>query len=305
MKPKLSAGLGILTLILGVVLIAPTAEACKRKGHCGRCTKPFGNCGCVQPFCGACQMAPSGCGCGGPVPMMSPAPVLTPGPVITPSPVLPGPTMMGPSPCITTMQPVIRTEIRQQAKIIDVPVTTYRQVTVDEGSYQQVWVPKLTTKTVQQTTIQKQVRYENVPYQVVQQVPVGPVMSFAPYSTTAMGVSPIPMATNPTPAPRLSYAPIESADVATPDPYAHHHHHGDHDHSHHDHAPTPQISSNEGSGSWAKVPAKSNGEGKVELQAYELPAEVAASARPVPPPTRSAGRPSAITAWHAQNNFRN
>mgnify|MGYP006955275796 FL=1 len=208
------------------------------------------------------------------------------------------------------MQPVIRTEIRRQAQVVDVPVTTYRQVTVDEGSYQQVWVPKLTTKVIPETTVQKQVRYQDVPYQVVQQVPavqaqIAPnqVLGVAPYSTTAMGVSPVPVASNTTPVPRLSYAPIESADVATPDPYTH----GHHDHSHHHAEPTPQASSGSesGAGNWAKVPTKTSSGGTVELQAYELPAEVAASARPVPPPVRAAARPSAITAWHAQNNLRN
>lgn len=71
----------------------------------------------------------------------------------------------------TTYQPVTRTYTRRVATSVDVPVTTHKQVTVDEGSYKMVWVPKMTTKTVAETHIQKQVRYQDVPYQVVENVP--------------------------------------------------------------------------------------------------------------------------------------
>ena len=72
---------------------------------------------------------------------------------------------------VVTYQPVQTTQIRRQAVNVDVPVTTHRQVTVDEGSYQTVWVPKLVTKTVAQTQMQRQVKYVDVPYQVVHNVP--------------------------------------------------------------------------------------------------------------------------------------
>jgi hypothetical protein len=53
-----------------------------------------------------------------------------------------------------------------------VPVQTCRQVTVDEGCFQQVWVPKLVSKNIPQTVYQQQVSYRSVPYQVMQRVPV-------------------------------------------------------------------------------------------------------------------------------------
>ena len=73
---------------------------------------------------------------------------------------------------IVAYQPVTTTQVRRQAVQVNVPVTTHRQVTVDEGSYQTVWVPKVVTKTVAETRYQPQLSYVDVPYQVVQNVPV-------------------------------------------------------------------------------------------------------------------------------------
>ncbi len=72
---------------------------------------------------------------------------------------------------VTTYQPVTRTHVRREAVAVDVPVTTHKQVTVDEGGYKMVWVPKLTTKTVAETKMQRQVQYRDVPYHVVENVP--------------------------------------------------------------------------------------------------------------------------------------
>ncbi|WP_417848475.1 hypothetical protein [Thalassoglobus sp.] len=72
---------------------------------------------------------------------------------------------------VTTYQPVTRTHVRREAVSVNVPVTTHKQVTVDEGGYKMVWVPKLTTKTVAETKLQQQVQYRDVPYQVVENVP--------------------------------------------------------------------------------------------------------------------------------------
>lgn len=44
-----------------------------------------------------------------------------------------------------------------------VPVTTYRTVTVDRGSYQRVWVPRLVTQRVPQTTYQTRTIWMNQP----------------------------------------------------------------------------------------------------------------------------------------------
>jgi len=90
---------------------------------------------------------------------------------------------------VITLQPVTRMESQRQAQIVDVPVTSYQRVTVDEGAYQTVWVPKLTTKTVASTTIQKQVQYQDVPVHVVQQIP----MQFS--RTAAVPIIAVPSAT--------------------------------------------------------------------------------------------------------------
>lgn len=43
-------------------------------------------------------------------------------------------------------------------------------VTVDEGSYQTIWVPKLTTRAVARTVYQTRTAYRSVPYQVTRRV---------------------------------------------------------------------------------------------------------------------------------------
>lgn len=76
-------------------------------------------------------------------------------------------------PCTTTtMETVPRIVTRRQAYTTTVPVTTYTNVVVDEGSYQQIWVPKMVTKSVPQTSYQQQVQYKDVAVQVNDQVPV-------------------------------------------------------------------------------------------------------------------------------------
>jgi hypothetical protein len=70
-----------------------------------------------------------------------------------------------------TYQDVTRTEYRTEAQTQTVPVTTYQTVTVDEGAWQQVWVPRMVQKQVPQVTYQQQISYRQVPYQVTQRVP--------------------------------------------------------------------------------------------------------------------------------------
>ena len=64
-----------------------------------------------------------------------------------------------------------RTAYRQEQYVQCVPKTCYEQVTVDEGCYQMVWVPKPVTKTVPKTVMEKQLACRNVPYTYVQKVP--------------------------------------------------------------------------------------------------------------------------------------
>jgi hypothetical protein len=72
---------------------------------------------------------------------------------------------------VTTYRNEVVTQYRQEAVTQNVPVTTYRDIVVDEGSYQTVYVPKQVTKRIPQVTYQQQVAYRNVPVQVTRQVP--------------------------------------------------------------------------------------------------------------------------------------
>jgi hypothetical protein len=93
--------------------------------------------------------------------------------------------MLPPSPCftpppqpclvpqqVTTFRDVPQTCFRQEPICVTVPVQAARQVTVDEGCYQQVWVPKLVTRTVPQTVYQQQMAYRTVPVTTMTRVPV-------------------------------------------------------------------------------------------------------------------------------------
>jgi hypothetical protein len=72
---------------------------------------------------------------------------------------------------VTTFRNEVVTQYRTEAVTQTVPVTTYRDVVVDEGSYQTVYVPKQVTKRIPQVSYQQQVGYRTVPYQVTRQVP--------------------------------------------------------------------------------------------------------------------------------------
>ena len=71
----------------------------------------------------------------------------------------------------TVMRNEVVTQYRQEAVTQNVPVTTYRNVVVDEGGYQMVYVPKQVTKQVPEVTYQQQIAYRSVPYQATRQVP--------------------------------------------------------------------------------------------------------------------------------------
>ena len=65
---------------------------------------------------------------------------------------------------------VVATEYRNETVLETVPATVVENVTVDEGSYQTVWVPRLTTKAVARTTYQTRTACRTVPYQVTHRV---------------------------------------------------------------------------------------------------------------------------------------
>jgi hypothetical protein len=72
---------------------------------------------------------------------------------------------------ITTFRDVTETQVCHKQVVENIPVTTCKSVTVDEGGYQMVWVPKPVTKQVSQTTVRQQVKTVAVQY-VNETVPV-------------------------------------------------------------------------------------------------------------------------------------
>ena len=65
---------------------------------------------------------------------------------------------------------VLATEYRTEPIMETVPATVVENVIVDEGSYQTVWVPRLTTRAVARTTFQSHLAYRTVPYQVSRRI---------------------------------------------------------------------------------------------------------------------------------------
>jgi hypothetical protein len=120
--------------------------------------------------CGTCA-APAlpdpGC-CG---PMLTPQAVFAPQPEFCTQmqPVVE--TCMVPQQC-TTFRDVPQVCYRQEPFCQTVPVTTTRQGTVDEGCYQMVWVPRMVTRSVPQTTYQQQLAFRTVAVQSTARIPV-------------------------------------------------------------------------------------------------------------------------------------
>ncbi len=102
---------------------------------------------------------------------------------------------------VTVLQPVTETHVRQEVYTERVPVTTTKTVTVDEGGYQMVWVPKPVTKQIAQTTCVTQQKTRAVPYQVTRvvpqtvtrMVPVQTVQHVTELVPTAMVAAPAPV----------------------------------------------------------------------------------------------------------------
>lgn len=151
-----------------------------------------------------------GCGCSQPV-MTMPQAVVQPQQIIT-------------------YRDVPKTIMRQEAVQVQVPTTTYKQVTMDEGGYQQVWVPRMVTKNVPQTVMQTQIQYRQVPQTVMERVPQV-TTQWMPQQTVqqvavptcgqnlAFGGSSYPIATPTTvsPLPEYNPAPLNPVPVPTSD----------------------------------------------------------------------------------------
>ncbi|WP_417392455.1 hypothetical protein [Gimesia sp.] len=82
------------------------------------------------------------------------------------------PGVCTPPPPQICYQDVICTEYRMVPRTTNVPVTTYQQVTVDEGCWQQVWVPKMVTKQIPRTEYRQQTSYIRTPVQVRKRVQI-------------------------------------------------------------------------------------------------------------------------------------
>lgn len=116
-------------------------------------------------------------------------------------------------------------QTRREAVTQTVPVTSYRQVTVDEGQYQTVWVPRMVSKTIPETRYEQRVTYRDVREPVVRQVAEYKTR-LVPQLTTRYQAQPaqtayLPTANCPTcgPAPVVGSAPyVPSTYAATPYP---------------------------------------------------------------------------------------
>jgi hypothetical protein len=72
---------------------------------------------------------------------------------------------------VTTYRDVAETSYCQKQVVENIPITTCKNVTTDEGGYQMVWVPKPVTRQVAQTVMQPQVKTVSVPVQTVRRIP--------------------------------------------------------------------------------------------------------------------------------------
>ena len=192
---------------------------------------PMGDCGCSQPA------------------MMMPQAVIQPQQIIT-------------------YRDVPKTIMRQEAVQVQVPMTTYKQVTMDEGGYQQVWVPRMVTKNVPQTVMQTQVQYRQVPQTVLERVPqvttqwvpqqtVQQVAAPVCGQSLAFGSSPYPIATPTTvsPLPEYNPAPMNPVPVPTSDSAT---------------LPTPAVPKTSQIQEWQKVRQR---QATIEQQKYEYEAQ--------------------------------
>lgn len=128
---------------------------------CRRCERPLARCGCPQPIpCAVPQILPQA------PPTQLPAP--TPAQQTSYQPVIETQYVQQPT---VTYRDVVETQYRTEPVSQTVPVTTYENVSVDEGSYQSVWVPRMVTKQVPRVGYQTQTSYRQVPYQVSRRVP--------------------------------------------------------------------------------------------------------------------------------------
>lgn len=135
-------------VILGATVAALPALSSAgifRHRCCRHCQRPCGNCNCNNCGCESQAIAPQ----------TSYQPVVETQYVQQPT---------------TTYRDVLETQYRTEAVNETVPQVSYENVTVDEGTFQQVWVPRPVTRQVARTTYQTRTSYRQVPYQVSRRV---------------------------------------------------------------------------------------------------------------------------------------
>ncbi len=157
MRHVVSSMLAILGLALTVAAPETLSAGLFGFGECNHCRHQH-PCHRHRNPCNQCQVNPCACTRTAPVSQVTVKPQvqMVPQTVSVPQ---------------VTYKDVTRTEYRTEAQTQAVPVTTYQTVTVDEGSWKQVWVPRMVQKQVPQVTYQQQISYRQVPYQVTQRVP--------------------------------------------------------------------------------------------------------------------------------------
>lgn len=148
---RILVGLSLVMSVVGVGLPTPAA-AQSDCGHCGKCAtcikwKPCVKC--KKPKCKCC------CPPAQPV-QMTMKPVYE--------------TCYRKEQQVTCRQ-FVETHMRDETYLETIPVTKYDCVTVDEGCYQQIWVPKLVSKQVARTEYVNRTACRQVPYQVTKNVP--------------------------------------------------------------------------------------------------------------------------------------
>jgi len=127
------------------------------------------------------------------------------------------PGVCTPPPPQICYQDIICTEYRMVPQTRAVPVTTYQNVTVDEGCWQRVWVPRMVNKQIPRTEYRQQTSYVRTPYQVKRRVQVSTPQ---PTCTGCVGAQPSMMSPTPSMQPYIvpstpSMTPVPST-VPTP-----------------------------------------------------------------------------------------
>lgn len=211
-----------------VAVVLPATSLAGLFGPCGFCGLSFSSCFC--PPCQMCHHAPAACACPQPVYQTGLRPVVQ---------------TQYRQEQVVTYRDVPRTEMRREAYVEQVPVTTYEQVT------ETVYVPQQVTRSVPRTVMQPQTRYRDIAYQVTERVAqtetrlvpqqtVGLVPEMRPVAGCntcgAASAAFVPATVTPYPVPATVPAAVPSATIPSM-PAIQVSPHGTHQHETHQHVP--------------------------------------------------------------------